>query len=60
LLGAYASQKLTSGLLFGISPVDPGTFAGGAALLLAVAAVASVIPGMRVMRIDPSEVLRQD
>jgi predicted permease len=60
LLGAYASQKLTSGLLFGVSPFDPATFAGGAALLLAVAAIASAVPGMRVMRIDPSEVLRQD
>jgi predicted permease len=60
LLGACATQKLTSSLLFGISPVDPATFAGGAALLLAVAAMASAIPGVRVMRIDPSEVLRQD
>jgi predicted permease len=60
LLGACATQKLTSSLLFGISPVDPATFAAGAALLLAVAAIASAIPGVRVMRIDPSEVLRQD
>jgi ABC-type antimicrobial peptide transport system permease subunit len=60
LLGACATQKLTSSLLFGISPLDPATFAGGAALLLAVAAIASAIPGMRVLRIDPSAVLRQD
>jgi predicted permease len=60
LLGACATQKLTSGLLFGISPVDPATFAGGTALLLAVAVITSAVPGMRVMRIDPSEVLRQD
>ena len=60
LSAACATQRLISGILFGISPVDPATFAGGAALLLAVAAIASAIPGMRVMRIDPSEVLRQD
>ncbi len=60
LVGACATQRLTSSLLFGISPVDPATFAGGATLLLAVAALASAIPGMRVMRIFRSEVLRQD
>jgi predicted permease len=60
LFGAWAAQKLTSGLLFGISPVDPVTFAGAAIFLLAVAAVASAIPGARVMSIDPARALRQD
>ena len=60
LLGAWASQRLTAGLLFGISPVDPATFAGGAAFLLAVAAIASAVPGARVMRIDPAQSLRRD
>jgi predicted permease len=60
LLGAWATQKLTSGLLFGISPVDPVTFAGAAVFLLTVAAIASVIPGARVMTIDPAQTLRQD
>jgi predicted permease len=60
LCGAAAAQKLTSGLLFGISPVDPVTFAAATAFLLAVAGAASVIPGARVMRIDPARTLRQD
>jgi ABC-type antimicrobial peptide transport system permease subunit len=60
LFGAWAMQKLTSGILFGISPVDPATFAGGAVFLLAVAAIACAIPGARVMRIDPAAALRQD
>ena len=60
LLGAWAAQRLTAGLLFGISPVDPTTFVGGAALLLAVAAIASAIPGARVLRIDPAQTLRRD
>jgi len=60
LLGAWAAQRLTAGLLFGISPVDPATFVGGAALLLAVAAIASAIPGARVLRIDPAQTLRRD
>jgi len=60
LFGAWAAQKLTSSLLFGISPVDPVTFAGAAVFLLAVAAVASAVPGARVMSIDPARTLRQD
>ncbi|HEU0368744.1 MAG TPA: ABC transporter permease [Candidatus Acidoferrum sp.] len=60
LLGAVSAQKLTSGLLFGVSPVDPITFAGAAAFLLLLAGVASAIPGARVMRIDPALALRQD
>jgi predicted permease len=60
LAGAWSAQKLTSGLLFGISPVDPLTFAGGAAFLLAVAAIATAIPSARVMQIEPGEMLRQD
>jgi putative ABC transport system permease protein len=60
LFGGWAAQKLTSELLFGISPVDPGTFAGGAIFLLAVAAIASAIPGVGVLQIDPAQTLRQD
>ncbi len=60
LFGAWAMQRFTSGLLFGISPVDPATFVGGAAFLLAVAAIASAIPAARVLRIDPAQALRQD
>ena len=60
LFGASGAQRLMGGLLFGISPFDPATFAGAAILLLAVAATASIIPGVRVMRIDPARTLRQD
>jgi predicted permease len=60
LLGAIAAEKLTSGMLFGVSPVDPATFVGVAAFLMAVAAVASAIPGARAMDIEPARALRQD
>ena len=60
LFGAWATQKLISGLLFGISPVDPLTSAGAAVFLLGVAAIATAIPGARVLGIDPARTLRQD
>jgi len=60
LLGAWATQKFIRGVLFGISPLDPLTFLGGAILLLAIAAIATAIPGAGVMRLDPAQALRQD
>jgi len=60
LLGAWASQKLTRGLLFEVSPVDPLTFAGAAAFLLVVAAIASAVPAAQALRIDLAGALRQD
>jgi len=60
LLGAAASQRLTGNLLFGVSPLDPATFAGAAVFLVSVAGIASLIPGARVLRIDPVSALRQD
>jgi putative ABC transport system permease protein len=60
LIGACATQRLTSGLLFGISPLDPVTLTSAAFFLLAIAAIASVIPAARVLLIDPAGVLRQD
>jgi len=60
LLGAWATEKFIRGILFGISPLDPLTFVGGAAFLLAVAAIATAIPGSGVMRLDPAQALRQE
>jgi predicted permease len=60
LCGAWATQKFTAGLLYGISPLDPLTFAGAPVFLLAVAAIACAIPGARVLQIDPAQALRQD
>ena len=47
-------------LLFGVSPLDPLTYGGVAALLFAVAAFASAIPATRAAWIDPSVTLRSE
>ena len=52
LAGAVAGQRLTSGLLFGISPIDPLTFTAATAFLLAVAGAATAVPAVRAMRIE--------
>lgn len=58
--GGLAARQLTSGLLFGISPADPFTFAGAVGLLLLVVLVAGAVPGARAMRIELVEALRQE
>ena len=47
-------------LLVGVSPTDPATFVATAAVFVAVAALASLIPGLRAIRVDPVEALREE
>jgi len=60
LLGALAVTRLVSRLLYGVSPIDPATFAGMSLLLVAVAMLASWIPARRAARVDPMEALRYE
>ena len=48
------------GMLFGLTPLDPGTFIGVAVLFAVVAAVAASIPAHRATRVDPLVALRTD
>jgi ABC-type lipoprotein release transport system permease subunit len=60
-IGLTASLWLTSaleGYLFGIPPRDAASFAAVAVVLLAVAALASIVPARRAARVDPVRVLR--
>jgi putative ABC transport system permease protein len=58
--GALAATRLLEGLLFAISATDPGVYATLAALILAVAAIASLVPARRAMRVDPITALRAE
>jgi predicted permease len=60
LIGAWAAQKLISKLLFGISPLDPLTFAGSAVFLIAVVMAACWVPARRAARVDPCMALRAE
>jgi putative ABC transport system permease protein len=58
--GALVGSRLVAGLLFGIRPSDPVTFAAIPALLLLVAALACWLPARRAARLDPLAALRED
>ena len=60
LLGAWYLSRSLGALLFETSATDRGTFAGVAALVLAIGGVASLVPARRAMRADPMEALRAE
>jgi putative ABC transport system permease protein len=60
LVVAVATTRYLGTLVFGVSPVDPATFAGAAALLTVVALVAHGVPIRRALRIDPASALRAE
>ena len=57
---ALGLTGLLRGLLFEVGPRDPVTFAAVPLALLAVAALACLVPARRAARVDPTVVLRQE
>jgi predicted permease len=60
LVSATALMRLMRTLLFGISPLDPITFAAVPIALIAAAALASYLPARRTAAINPVEALRAE
>lgn len=60
VVGGLATTRLIQGLLYGVEPHDPATFAVTATLFLALATVASLLPAGRATRVDPVEVLKAE
>lgn len=58
LVAVYASRFL-AGVVYGIAPRDPTTYAGAVALVMVVAGAASLRPAWRASRTDAAEVLRE-
>lgn len=60
IVGVTIASQLLATLLFGITRLDPVTYLGVIALLIAVAAAACWFPARRAMRLDPMVALRHD
>jgi predicted permease len=57
ILLCAAASSIFSAILFGVSPLDPGSFVGMPLFLFVVALLASYIPARRAMHVDPMVVL---
>jgi putative ABC transport system permease protein len=55
---SVAASRWLEGLVFGLTPLDRGTFVLALALFASIAAIAVVLPGHRAARIDPVRALR--
>jgi putative ABC transport system permease protein len=57
---AAAGAQLARAMLYGVSPLDPLTFAAGGIALAAVAALAALVPARAALRVDPAATLRHE
>jgi ABC-type antimicrobial peptide transport system permease subunit len=63
VIGLIASLLLgrgVSSMIYGVSATDLSTLIAGSLLLLAVAAIASLIPSYRATRVEPAKILHQE
>jgi putative ABC transport system permease protein len=60
IVGATALTRFMTSLLYGVTPTDPLTLGGVAALLVGAAGLATYIPARRATRVDPMVALRAE
>ena len=60
LAGPSGSTRYLQGVLFGVAPTDPATFAGVVVVLVGTAVLASWLPARRAAAVDPVAALRAE
>ena len=60
LLGSIAVTRLLSAMLYGVSPLDRGTWAVTTVVLVTIALLATLVPAFRAARADPLLAIRSD
>ena len=60
VVGAMGLSRVTSTLLYGVSPSDLATYVSVAGIIAIVATLACVVPTRRATRVDPLQAIRAD
>ena len=60
MAGALAATRAMQGLLYGVTPGDPGTFIIVVAVLTTVGFAACIVPALRATRLSPLQMLREE
>ena len=60
IVAAAGASRILSGVLFGVSPLDPVGLGAATLFVLAVALVAGVVPARRASRVDPVTTLHYE
>lgn len=60
LIASSMAMRLLAGMLYGVQPLDPLSFIGGAVIFMTVAAIASVMPARRAASVNPVDALRAE
>ena len=60
LVAAAGLTRLMSSLLFGVTGLDPSTYASVSALLIVAGVLASYLPARRAIAVDPVQALRAE
>lgn len=60
VLGGYALSRLLATRIYGVTPLDPATYATAIIGFTLLAALASAIPARSATRVDPIDTLRQE
>jgi predicted permease len=58
--GAAALSQLLRHALYGISSLDPVSYSAAIGLLVAISAIAALVPARRALRVDPMRALRHE
>jgi ABC-type antimicrobial peptide transport system permease subunit len=60
LAGAFGLTRVLENQLFGVGVTDPITYGFVTALLIGIAALATIVPALRATRVDPIVALRSE